>query len=265
MPEGHSVHRNAKQLNKHLRPGKLQVVSPQGRFSEGASLITGREIKIARAHGKQLFIEFEGSLVCRVHLGLYGKWRLASFEQNPPEPVGAVRVRFQSENYFADLRGPTACEVITKPEAKKLMLKLGPDPIQPDVMGVAQQDFIQRVQRSKVSIGQQLMNQEVIAGIGNVYRAELLFRAGQSPFTPGNEVHVEVLEKIWTDAVMLMAIGVQKGIMLTRSEMLRGRPKIADRYYVYKREGLPCRLCEANISIDLMQARKLYWCAVCQT
>lgn len=264
MPEGHSVYRHAKKLNELFAGKQLEVMSPQGRFAEGAKLLSGHELVKAKSHGKQLFVKFENNLELRVHLGIYGKWGFRSFDQNPPEPVGQVRLRLLSENNLADLRGPTACEVLTPPEAKQILKKLGPDPLHVDPKGIRKEEFIRRVQKSQVSIGQLLMNQEIIAGIGNVYRAELLFRAGQSPFTPGKNVSVETLETIWADAQRLMKIGVKKGIMLTREEKLRGRPKVADRYYVYKRQGLRCRECSGLVSISLMQARKLYWCEACQ-
>jgi len=108
------------------------------------------------------------------------------------------------------------------------------------------------------------MDQSVLAGVGNVYRAELLFRAGLSPFTPGNQLPVELVESLWDDACQLMPLGVRTGLMLTRGGYLKGRPKKDERYNVYKREGLPCRSCSQNIAIGLMQARKLYWCPKCQ-
>lgn len=264
MPEGHSVHRHAKKLNELFGGMAIGVSSPQGRFADGASLLNGQSLVSTRAHGKQLFAEFDNRLYLRVHLGIYGKWGFKNFDENPPEPVGQVRLRLLSNNSVADLRGPTACEVLTKAEVRTVTKRLGPDPLHSDPRGYKKQDFFERVKKSQVSIGQLLMNQEIIAGIGNVYRAELLFRANQSPFTPGKEVSEEVLETIWTDAQRLMRIGVKKGIMLTREDKLRGRPKIADRYYVYKRQGLACRECAGMVSIGLMQARKLYWCETCQ-
>ncbi len=117
---------------------------------------------------------------------------------------------------------------------------------------------------SKVAIGQLLMDQTVIAGVGNVYRAELLFRAGLNPHTPGQLVPTRVVAGMWFDAVALMKIGVRTGIMLTRDDYLKGRPAIVDRYFVYKREGLPCRNCLNPISIEVLNSRKLYWCSRCQ-
>ena len=129
-----------------------------------------------------MFLEFANDLTLRIHLGIYGKWRFNSFEDSQPaEPVGQVRARFINANSYADLRGPTVCEVITRDEVASVEARLGPDPLNPDLAGKEMNRFIERVRKSKTSIGQLLMNQEVISGIGNVYRAELLFRAQIDP------------------------------------------------------------------------------------
>jgi endonuclease VIII len=262
MPEGHSVHRTAKQFQKLFVGLPTFVTSPQGRFTD-AGIISGQKLVKSEAWGKQLLLHFETAAV-RVHLGIYGKWSFKQFEDSPPEPFGAVRARFLTENLVVDLRGPTACEIISFSEIPTLFERLGPDPLRPDPKKQSQHRFVERVLSRKVSIGQLLMDQSVLAGVGNVYRAELLFRAGINPYTPGNQLAEETVAGIWTDVVDLMPLGVKTGLMLTRDGYLKGRPKKDDRYNVYKREGLPCRNCGQAISIALLQARKLYWCGKCQ-
>jgi endonuclease-8 len=262
MPEGHSVHRTAKQFQKLFVGLPTFVTSPQGRFTD-AGIISGQKLVKSEAWGKQLLLHFETASV-RVHLGIYGKWSFKQFEDSPPEPYGAVRARFLTENLVVDLRGPTACEIISFSEIPTLFERLGPDPLRPDPKKQSQHRFVERVLSRKVSIGQLLMDQSVLAGVGNVYRAELLFRAGVNPYTPGNQLAEETVAGIWTDVVDLMPLGVKTGLMLTRDGYLKGRPKKEARYNVYKREGLPCRNCGQAISIALLQARKLYWCGKCQ-
>lgn len=262
MPEGHSVHRTAKQFQKLFAGKQVVVSSPQGRFTD-SELITGQKLMKAEAWGKQMVLHFE-SAALRVHLGIYGKWKFGVFEDSPPEPYGQVRARFITENQVVDLRGPTACELTSFSELPALYSRLGPDPLRPDLKGLQKQKFLEKVAGRKVAIGQLLMDQSVLAGIGNVYRAELLFRARQNPYTPGNQVREEVVAGIWDDAAILMPIGVRTGLMLTRDGYLKGRPRKDVRYNVYKREGLPCRECGATIAIDLMQTRKLYFCPSCQ-
>jgi endonuclease-8 len=260
MPEGHTVHRIAKRFQKEFLGSKLEISSPQGRFTD-AGIISGRQLTKAEAWGKQLFLHFD-DLAIRVHLGIYGKWRFTSGDT--PEVVGQVRARFSVPGMTADLRGPTACEVMDMQAIKHVQSRLGPDPLRPDRKGLERERFISKLTSRKTPVGQQLMDQSVIAGIGNVYRAELLFRASLNPYKPGNALPRELAEQLWEDSIRLMPIGVRTGLMLTREGFLRGRPKLADRYYVYKREGLPCRECSQVISLELMATRKLYYCARCQ-
>lgn len=264
MPEGHTVHRTANDFNKLFAGTKLRVDSPQGRFSTDALKIDNQVLVRASAIGKQMFLEFENDLVLRIHLGIYGKWKYYDAE-HAPEIVGEVRARFRNKNSIAELRGPTVCEVIGGAEVREVEKRLGPDPLNPDRSGKERERFAFKVAKSKSSIGLLLMNQVVISGIGNVYRAELLFRAGINPHTPGDKLSKEQIESLWIDAVDLLKVGVKTGYMITRDELRTKRPAKAERNFVYKREGLPCRICGTNISIELMAARKLYWCASCQS
>jgi len=269
MPEGHTVHRSANDFNRLFAGQPLYVVSPQGRFSAGSALVSGVSLVKATAVGKQLFLRFANDLTIRIHLGIYGKWQMRTLDPllegaDIAPVVGEVRARFSNTGAMADLRGPTVCEVLTPVEVDQVLKRLGPDPINPDPRGFEAQRFIEKVASSKSTIGQLLMNQAVISGIGNVYRAELLFRAGIDPYTPGNRLTREQVEAIWNDSVALLKVGVKTGFMITRDELTKKRPTKAERNFVYKREGLPCRVCDQEISIAIMAARKLYWCAACQ-
>jgi endonuclease-8 len=243
----------------------VKIFSPQGRFESEAKLVSGRTLIESTAVGKQLFLGFDNELTIRIHLGIYGKW---NFYQVPvakaPEVWGQVRARFGVKMASADLRGPTVCEVIDQEAVNSVLKRLGPDPLNPDVSGAEALRFVSKVKSSKVAIGAALMNQAVISGIGNVYRAELLFRAGLNPKTPGEKISESALVAIWNDAVKLMRIGVKKGVMLTRDDYLTGTVLVKDRYFVYKREGLPCRVCNKKVVVEEFLARKLYWCPKCQ-
>jgi endonuclease-8 len=262
MPEGHTVHRTAKHFSKLFMGKTVEISSPQGRFTD-SKLVSGQELVTSEAFGKQLYLGFEVATV-RIHLGIYGKWRFRNFEDMPPDAIGQVRARFLTTVQVADVVGPSACEVLDQSQVLAKQSKLGPDPLRIDPGDNELSRLLTKVASSKVVIGQLLMDQSVIAGVGNVYRAELLFRAGLNPRTPGHLVPQEVVAAIWFDAVALMKIGVKTGIMLTRDDFLSGRPKVIDRYFVYKREGLPCRNCGNLISIEVLNSRKLYWCSTCQ-
>ncbi len=263
MPEGHTVHRTANDFNKLFAGLNVTVDSPQGRFSADASQVSGRKLLRAFAVGKQLFLEFEGDLTLRVHLGIYGKWHWHP-AGDYPEVVGQIRARFKSAKAIAELRGPTACELLSPAEAKNAVDKLGPDPLNADRGGKECQRFVTRVRASKQPIALLLMDQSVIAGVGNVYRAELLFRAGIEPHTAGNRLSEQRLVDLWRDAVKLLRVGVKTSFMITRDELFTKRPAKVDRNWVYQRQGQPCRVCNKKVRLEVIGSRKLYWCAGCQ-
>lgn len=263
LPEGHTVHRTANDFNRLFAGEKLFIDSPQGRFATEAAMVSGAKLTKARALGKQLFLHFDNQLTIRIHLGIYGKWKF--YEQNDfDEVLGEVRARFKSSRAIAELRGPTICEVIEHDEVLAVEKRLGPDPLNADPRGIERERFVQKVLQSKTSIGQLLMNQEVISGVGNVYRAELLFRAAIEPHRAGEQLNQQLVEEIWIDAVKLMKVGVKTSFMITRDELFTKRPGKDERNFVYKRQGLPCRVCGKTISLEIMAGRKLYWCPQCQ-
>jgi endonuclease VIII len=314
VPEGHSVHRIARQFSLHFVGKRVQASSPQGRFADGAAQLDGRTMVAARAVGKQMFLEFEGDRFLRVHLGLYGAWdfagditadaigpgaigpvdgdtvvgryedslgsigaprrtRLRMSEQEdlgapiedfPPAPIGAVRVRLLTDASVADLRGPTACEVIDPPRVEAVLAKLGPDPLVDDPEE-AERRFVQTVRSKSTPIALLLMDQSVVSGIGNVFRAELLFRNRIEPHTPGKLLTEEQAVALWRDWAHLLSVAVENGQMLTMDglegdALRRALADQAERHWVYKRTGLPCRICGTEIVMEEIGARKLYWC-----
>jgi DNA-formamidopyrimidine glycosylase len=267
MPEGHVVHRQARRIERTFKGAPVVVSSPQGRFAEGAALLDGSTIRKADALGKHLLVDFGNERTLHVHLGLYGKWAFA--KGAAPEPVGQVRLRLESEDAYADLRGPTACEVLTPEQVATLTERIGPDPIRTDA---DPERAWRRVSRSRAAIGGLLMDQSVFAGVGNIYRAEALYRAGIDPYRAGQDVSREEFHVMWDDLVELMRDGVRKGRIDTVREehtpRAMGRARRRDRHggevYVYRREGRPCLVCGDEIAWSDMAGRNLYWCPTCQ-
>ncbi|NII96157.1 formamidopyrimidine-DNA glycosylase [Microbacterium halimionae] len=186
----------------------------------------------------------------------------------PPPIVGQVRLRLLTDSTCADLRGPTACQVQTSDEMAASVAKLGPDPLVDDP-AVGEERFVSVVARKPTAIGLLLMDQAVISGIGNVYRAEMLFRARQNPHTPGREVPTATVRELWRDWVRLLSIGVETGQMMTMDDLdpesyRRAMASRDDRHWVYHRAGLPCRVCGTAILLEEAAGRKLYWCPKCQ-
>jgi endonuclease-8 len=263
VPEGHTIHRLARDHTALLKDEPVSLSSPQGRFDAGAELLSGRRVERIDPYGKHLFYEFEDDLLLHIHLGLYGKWTTGFGP--PPLPKGALRVRMVAGRAWMDLRGPTACEVYQPEDKAAVLARLGPDPLRKDA---DPERAWHRVSRSKVTVGQLLMDQAVVAGIGNVYRAELLFRAGLSPFVPGNAVSRPMWEGLWTDTSILMRAGVKAGRIVTTDLEDRdgrsGRVTRQDAHYVYRRAGQACRRCGTEVRTQVMAARNLFWCPTCQ-
>ncbi len=183
MPEGHTLHRLARLHQRKFGRAPVIVSSPQGRFADGAAAVSGRVLKKASAWGKHLFHHYEGGRVVHVHLGLYGTFSEVALPM--PLPVGQVRMRMVGTEFGTDLRGPTVCEVIDEAEVDDVIARLGPDPLRRDADGSL---AWARITKSRRPIGALLMDQTVIAGVGNVYRSELLFRHRIDPYRPGVNV-----------------------------------------------------------------------------
>ncbi|RKS73816.1 endonuclease-8 [Motilibacter peucedani] len=265
MPEGHTIHRAARHLRELLSGPPVHATSPQGRFATGAASIDGLELTSSEAVGKHLLLGFgePRERLLHVHLGLYGKWQTGHGE--PPEPKGALRLRLQTPEAWADLRGPTACEIYDPEQRRLLVARLGPDPLRRDA---DPERAWARISRTTTSIGALLMDQSTLAGVGNVYRAEVLFRARIDPLRPGKAVTRDEWLAMWADLVTLLRAGVRAGRIVTTLPEHRarrsGRARQEDAHYVYRRTGLPCRICGTPVLTAPLLARNLYWCAVCQ-
>ena len=277
MPEGHTLRRLANDLTAAFAGRPVRVSSPQGRFAADAALLDGQTVASADSAGKHLFVEFPGERFVHVHLGLIGKFDVHTGARAVPPPVGQVRLRLATVDgdaddataSYADLRGATQCDLIGLGKRDAIMARLGPDPLRADAdPGKAWR----RVSRSHRPIGDLLMDQEVIAGVGNVYRAEVLFRHRLHPLRPGETLRRSQFRAVWDDLVELMTEGVATGrIDTVRPEHLpeaRGRAPRRDDHggevYVYRRTGQPCHVCGKKVRTEVLVGRNLFWCPGCQ-
>lgn len=264
MPEGHTLHRLARSHQKRFGRKPVIVTSPQGRFADGAAAVSGRVLRRADAWGKHLFHHYDGGAVVHVHLGLYGSFTEAALPLD--EPVGQVRMRMIGSECGTDLRGPTVCEVIDAGAVDDVVARLGPDPLRGDADPAL---AWARIAKSRRTIGALLMDQAVIAGVGNVYRSELLYRHRVDPFRPGVDIDADEFADMWTDLVALMKVGVRRGkIVVIRPEDDHGAPSYRPgrpRTYVYRRAGDACRVCATPVRTAVLEARNVFWCPNCQT
>ncbi|MGW7548852.1 Fpg/Nei family DNA glycosylase [Streptomyces sp. NPDC054770] len=266
MPEGHTIHRLALDYRR-LSGGPVRVTSPQGKFSDAAELIDGAPLTRTEAHGKHLFLGFRDSDWVHIHLGLFGK---VTFGDAPAPPAtDTVRLRLAGPTAYVDLRGPTTCALITDDEKNAVHARLGPDPLRDDADPDA---AYRRISRSRTTIAALLMDQKVIAGVGNVYRAEVLFRHGIDPYRAGKDITPAQWHSIWADLVGLMHEGVRNNRIDTvrpeHTPEAMGRPPRVDDHggevYVYRRATQPCHLCGTGIRTAGLAARNLFWCPTCQ-
>ncbi|MBO0595997.1 Fpg/Nei family DNA glycosylase [Nesterenkonia sp. E16_7] len=290
MPEGHTLHRLAAQINTVFAGHPWRVSSPQGRFSAGAQRLDGQVPEHAEAWGKHLFVHL-GPEVWQVHLGLYGAFSFrgdAEFAAEatvgapraavgtlepryaedgwliPEPPKGAVRARVSARHGWADLRGPTTCAVLDLSEYQAVVDRLGPDPLRQGLSQDARADaqlrerFLHNLRRRRISIAAALMDQAVIAGVGNIYRAESLFLERLDPHTPSNQLDPDRAARLWDRLTEQLRDGVAEGrIRTVRSGGSR-------RHWVYKHQGTACPRCATLIEAAELQGRRLYWCPGCQ-
>ncbi|HMR50454.1 MAG TPA: zinc finger domain-containing protein [Arachnia sp.] len=268
MPEGHVLHRLAREFSAAFGGEEVRASSPQGRFAVEAERLDGSVFAGAEAIGKHLFLSFdmpEPSLV-HIHLGLIGRFDLMPLAP----PVGVVRLRIATDEMAADLRGPQWCRAVTHADRDAVLAKSGPDPLRADAdpaLGYA------RLRASAKPVASLIMDQRIAAGVGNIYRAEVLFRHGIDPSVPGRQIDPATWRALWDDLAELMEVGVQEGQIHTvrreHSPEVQRRPPRVDAHggevYVYRRAGQPCLVCGTEVAMGTLEGRNLYWCPRCQT
>jgi endonuclease-8 len=261
VPEGHTVHRLARRLNETLGGRTVGASSPQGRFEQGAAAIDGQPLLRAEAWGKYLFCDFGTGTALHVHLGLIGKFRTVAFP--PEEPTGAIRLRLVGEATTWDLSGPTRCDLVPPDEQDRIVDGLGADPLRRDADPSAARARFARTDRA---IGATLLDQSIIAGIGNVYRAEILFLCGIHPARASSTLTDDEFDELWSRTVHLLRIGERSGRITTTDPdeigVPRSRMRREDRLYVYHREH--CRRCGTDLRTDRIGGRPITHCPSCQ-
>ncbi|HHU46081.1 MAG TPA: Fpg/Nei family DNA glycosylase [Actinomycetales bacterium] len=268
MPEGHVIHRLARELNDTFAGRPLSVTSPQGRFAAEAALLDGAAIDHAEAWGKHLFVEFDVDRpdnIIHIHLGLIGHLRF----EGPDDMAGQVRLHITDGRTSANLRGPQWCRLITDAERSAAIAKVGEDPLRADA---SPGGLVARVRRSRRPIGALLVDQGLYAGVGSIYRTETLFRLGIHPLTTGAELDAGTIDAIWDDLRELMRDGVRVGRIDTvrpeHTPEAMGREPRADDHggevYVYRRTGQPCHVCGTPVAETPIEARRVFYCPTCQ-
>ena len=258
MPEGHTLHRLARELQE-LVGRRVRATSPQGRFADGAAAIDGRHVVAVDAFGKHLVCDLGGDHL-HAHLGMRG----AMFRSDPDgtaRPGVRLRLRADEPAVAWDLVAPTRCELLTEDGRARLLARLGPDPLRGDDPA----PMVERLRASGRPVGQLLLDQEVVAGVGNVLRAEVLHRCGVHPARPGSSLAPDEVGCLWATLVPMMQRATDEGRIITVEApdgVDRASIDEADGRYVYKQEG--CRSCGAAVRAWDIGGRTAYACEACQ-
>jgi endonuclease-8 len=261
MPEGHTIHGHARQQAADLVGREVRTSAVQERFAGAAARLDGHVLDDVEAYGKHLFQWWDDGAIVHVHLGLYGKWLR---QPTPPQPmVGAVRFRLVGPDHAWDLAGATVCQVVTPDERDAVLARLGPDPLRADADPAP---FLDKVGRSKVPIGALLLDQSVVAGVGNVYRAEVLFLGGIDPRRPANTLRPHERERLWAEIVHQLHLGLDVGHIVTLRDVDLDGPRAEtardDGVYAYHQDT--CRVCGTALRTIDLAARRIDWCPHCQ-
>lgn len=269
MPEGHTIHRLARDHAGWFAGHDVRVSSPQGRFTAAAAQLDGRTLTATDAFGKHLFHRYDDGRSVHIHLGLFGKvyHHALKADAAAPEPRATVRYRVEAAGsdggHAIDLVGATACELLDEAEVDAIVARLGPDPIREDA---DPERAWAALQRRSVGIGRALMDQSVLAGVGNVYRAEVLFVHGLHPDVPSRDVDRATWDAMWATLVEWLRRGVKERRIITVDPkeigVPRSRMRRADATYAYHQDA--CRRCGTAIRRYDLAGRWAYACETCQ-
>lgn len=243
MPEGDSLHRAARALQP-LVGQRLEVETPhpRARATGVAERLDGRRLLRVEAVGKNLLLRFEGGLVLRSHLRMRGRWQLL---QRDGARQGTPWLVLRGAKDEAVLwNGP----VLELDESH--VRSLGPDILAdpPDLDGMLAK---LRGADQRTAIGEALLDQRLVAGIGNLWRAEALWRAQISPWRLLTDLQDEELRTTLGEAARLMRASLDSGLKVRA---------------VYRKAGRPCPRCGTPIeSRGQGESNRIaYWCPACQ-
>lgn len=271
MPEGDTIFRAARTLDRAL--SGLTITEFQSQLSQLAvvdrrSPVAGRTVVGATARGKHLLIALSGDLVLRTHMRMHGSWHIYRPGERWRAPRMDARIVITTVEWMAIAFSVSDAEFLTTDELARhsRVNALGPDLLQGDV------DLEQTRRRMREAparhIAEALLRQQSVAGLGNVYKSELLFLCGVYPFMPVADVADATLDALLTRGQALIRLNVEEHSLVggtSGGRLTTGRLNPREKLWVYDRAGLPCRRCATSISSGMeTDGRRTYWCPVCQ-
>jgi endonuclease-8 len=255
LPEGDTIFRAARTLQRALAGRtvtRFESVFPRLTRIDHDAPLRGRTIERVEPRGKHLLIYFSGDLVLRTHMRMHGSWHIYRPGERWQRPRHQMRIVIETGVIDAVAFDVPVAEFTTAAELERTpaLRDLGPDLLAADF---DLEGAVRRIeQRRGLSIAEALLDQQAIAGIGNIYKNEALFVARVDPFSAVESLPRETIEKVVTTAAKLMRANLQDGARA--------------RFWVYERGGKPCRRCGSIIqrSKQGAEARSTYWCETCQ-
>ncbi|TDE57398.1 formamidopyrimidine-DNA glycolase [Nonomuraea mesophila] len=242
MPEGHLIHRHAGEQHAALSGRVVRATSPQGRFD--ARPYDGRAVTEVEAVGKHLLYHVDGAPTIHVHLGMRGLFLRHADPATAPR--GGTRLRLATDEVAYDLIAPIRCEPLDPQALAGLRASLGPDPLRRDAEPA---EAVERLTSFRGPVGAAVLDQGVWAGIGNAWRAELLFLTGLHPGERG--IGPDAAARLWETATAYMPLGRDAGQVVSD-------PDAPGERWVYKRDR--CRRCGAGVRTWQLASRTAYAC-----
>ena len=272
MPEGDTIASAAKRIRAAVIDAPIESVeTPHPRFGRDrwAEKLAGRDVRAVDTHGKNLFVRFDGGLTIYSHLRMGGVWGVTRRgERWRRSPRRAWLVIRTPEHEVVQFDGPVL-ELMTDGRSRidGRIAQLGPDMLAPD--GFDEDAFLRRLRSDDQTrgLGEALLNQRIVAGMGTIWKAEGCFIAGIDPWRRLSEVTDAEALAVVHAARPLMQLSVENG-----GRPVTWRPEVPprgreNRYWVFGREGLPCRRCDTLVSQRGQgdDNRRTFWCSTCQS
>jgi len=274
VPEGDTIFRAARTLNRALADNvvtKFETVFPKLSRVDVDQGICGRTIERVEAQGKWLLIHFSGGLILLTHMLMSGSWHLYRPSEKWRMPHSSMRVVLATDQFVAVAFNIQIAEFHTLESLRRRagFGSLGPSVLDPQFN---EAEGVRRLLANpEMEIGQALLKQSVVAGIGNVFKSEICFTCGVNPFrkvgslTPDDAANLISTARKYLRANVTDASGDQ---IVTYSGFRRTtfRANPEERLWVYRRAGLPCRRCGTPIRSQKqgLDARVTFWCESCQ-